>query len=99
LATSIQSAFVARLGPNYRLAKSADYRVLNDTVMPAAMVEVGFISNPGEEALLSTDAYRRKVADAVYLGVVQYFLLLADQKKRALPTVAVPVAKGEGGGV
>ena len=50
--------------PVIRLAKPADYRVLNDTVMPAVTIEVGFLSNPEEEALLSQPAYRRKVAEA-----------------------------------
>lgn len=92
LAASIQSAFAAHLGPGYRLAKSGDYRVLNDTTMPAVMIEVGFLSNPEEEALLSQPAYRRRVAEAIFHGMVHYFLLRADQRKRALPTVTVPLA-------
>ena len=77
LAASIQSAFAAYLGPNYRLAKPADYRVLNETEMPAVMVEVGFLSNPEEEALLGTPAYRQRIAEAVFQGILHYFLLLS----------------------
>ena len=97
LAASLQSAFAAHLGPNFRLTKPGDYRVLNDTTMPAAMVEVGFLSNPAEEALLATPDYRLKVAEAIYQGVLHYFLLQAERKERAVPTVVVPVAESPRG--
>ncbi len=92
LAASLQSALSARLGPNYRLAKPGDYRVLNDTAMPAATVEVGFLSNPAEEALLASAAYRLRVAEAIYQGLLHYFLLQADRRDRAVPTMVAPVA-------
>jgi N-acetylmuramoyl-L-alanine amidase len=73
LARSIQKEMVDRLGPNRRKARPADYRVLRSTNMPATIVEVGFISNPREEALLSKTEYRKKVAEAIFLGVMDYF--------------------------
>lgn len=94
LAASIQSAFAARLGPNYRLIKPGDYRVLNDTTMPAAVVEVGFLSNPDEEARLADPVYRRRVAEAIFQGLVHYFLLLTKRGERAVPTITIPVAAG-----
>ncbi len=81
LAASIQSAFAAHLGPNYRRAEAADYRVLNDVQMPAATVEVGFLSNQYEEALLGTDDYREKIAAAIFQGVLHYFLLRAEREE------------------
>ena len=40
--------------------------------MPAVLVEVGFISNPKEEALLKKSEHRQKVAEALYKGVLSY---------------------------
>ena len=52
LAEAIQAELVQALGPNKRLARPGNFRVLRDTSMPAALVEVGFLSNPREAALL-----------------------------------------------
>ncbi|HEX2953310.1 MAG TPA: N-acetylmuramoyl-L-alanine amidase CwlD [Bacillota bacterium] len=73
LARAIQSQLVERLGPNRRKARPADYRVLRSTNMPAAIVEVGFISNPREEGLLTEPEYQKKLAEAIFLGVIDYF--------------------------
>ncbi|NLG83845.1 MAG: cell wall hydrolase, partial [Firmicutes bacterium] len=81
LAGSLQAALAAHLGPNYRLTKPAEYRVLLETRMPAVVVEVGFLSNPEEEALLATPAYREKIAEAIYQGLLHYFLLLRERGK------------------
>ena len=73
LAKAIQSQLALQLGPNKRSAKPADYRVLRSTKMPADVVEVGFVSNPREERLLANPDYQKKMAYAIYLGVVDYF--------------------------
>jgi N-acetylmuramoyl-L-alanine amidase len=75
LAQAIQKELVARLGPNLRKAKPGDdYFVLRKTTMPAVIVEVGFLSNPREESLLAQQDYRRRVAEAVFRGVVAYLV-------------------------
>lgn len=98
LAGSLQAAFAASLGPGYRLAKSADYRVLNETTMPAATIEVGFLSNPEEEARLADPGYQEKVAEAIFQGLLHYFLRRADERGRTMPTHAVPLARENGVG-
>ena len=40
--------------------------------MPAVLVEVGFISNPDEEKLLSSPAYQERLAEALYRGILRY---------------------------
>ncbi len=72
LAKSIQAELVKRLGPNRRAAKAGNFRVLRDTSMPAALVEVGFLSNPKEAQLLADPAYQRKVAEAIFAGLYNY---------------------------
>lgn len=72
LARDIQAELVQRLGPNKRQAKAGDFRVLRDTSMPAALVEVGFLSNPREAALLAAPDYQRQVAEAIFAGLCRY---------------------------
>jgi N-acetylmuramoyl-L-alanine amidase len=72
LAQAIQYHLVKDLGPNNRVAKAGDFRVLNDTVMPGVTIEVGFMSNPEEARLLGDSSYRERVAEAIYRGVVRY---------------------------
>jgi N-acetylmuramoyl-L-alanine amidase len=74
LAESIQDSLVGELGPNRRRALAADYRVLRESKMPAAVVEIGFLSNPREETLLQDPAYQRKAARAVAAGIITYFV-------------------------
>ena len=47
--------------------------VLRETYMPAALVEVGFLTNQAEAALLATTAYQRLIARAIYDGIVEAF--------------------------
>lgn len=73
LAKAIQGELVRHLGPNHRLAKTGDFRVLRDTSMPAVLVEVGFLSNPREAELLSQEGYQNRVAEAIFSGILRYY--------------------------
>lgn len=51
----------------------AGFAVLKSPDIPSVLVESAFLSNPQEEALLRSDAHRRKVASAVYEGIRRYY--------------------------
>jgi N-acetylmuramoyl-L-alanine amidase len=73
LATDIQSEIRDILGNTQRLAKRADTIYLLKTLeMPTALVEVGFLSHPGEASLLADEQYQRKVAAAIYRGILSF---------------------------
>lgn len=72
LAQAIQAQLVRRLPPNRRQARPADYRILRESEMPAVIVEVGFLSNPEEEAKLRDRAYQGRVAEAIFHGIMDY---------------------------
>ncbi|MEI8013021.1 MAG: N-acetylmuramoyl-L-alanine amidase, partial [Candidatus Omnitrophota bacterium] len=55
-----------------RGSKTARYFVLRNTLVPAILVEVGFISNPREANLLKDPGYRQKIADAVTQNMMRY---------------------------
>lgn len=58
---------------NHRVAKAnKDYYLLKKAVCPAVIVECGFLSNPGEAALLVTEEYQEKIAFAIMLGIMEY---------------------------
>lgn len=47
--------------------------VLRRSLMPAILLELGFISNPKEEALLKKDNVQQQFADEVAAGIESYF--------------------------
>lgn len=52
--------------------KSARFYVLRNTLIPAVLVEVGFLSNPKEEKLLKNGGYRQRAAAGIARSVLGY---------------------------
>ena len=50
-----------------------NFIVVRDTLMPAVLVEVGFLTNAAEAARLATYAHQRLLARAIYDGIVEAF--------------------------
>ncbi len=50
----------------------AGFRVLKTPDVPSVLVEMGYLSNPEEERLLNTAAYRKKLAGAIAEGIKAY---------------------------
>lgn len=55
-----------------RGVKKAPFVVLIGAGTPSVLAEIGFLSNPGEEALLKKSDYRQKLAESLYRGVAKY---------------------------
>jgi len=55
-----------------RPIQQAAFRVLVSANMPAVLVEIGFVSNPEQEAQLTTDAYKNQVVQAILDAIVRY---------------------------
>ncbi len=74
LADLVQNGLVARPGLETidRGVKSATFRVLRTARMPAVLVELGFITNPAEEARLRDSVVRQTVADTIAAAIGQY---------------------------
>jgi N-acetylmuramoyl-L-alanine amidase len=49
-----------------------NFRVIKNTIMPAALVEVGFMSNAAEEKALFMDQNQDKIATAIVDGIKEY---------------------------
>lgn len=59
-------------GPN-RGVKQAPFAVITNSLMPAILVEVGFLSHGEEERLLTQQGFQRDVARAVSRAVQEFF--------------------------
>ncbi|WP_066390249.1 N-acetylmuramoyl-L-alanine amidase CwlD [Neobacillus mesonae] len=47
--------------------------ILKHAEKPGVLVEVGFLSNPGERENLKNESYQIKVAESIYRGILRYF--------------------------
>jgi N-acetylmuramoyl-L-alanine amidase len=73
LAEIVQADFNRLLGITTRGVKQAPFRVLIGVNAPAVLVEVSFITNPDEEKKLTSDEFRRQVADTLAGSLETYF--------------------------
>ncbi|MCW6032567.1 N-acetylmuramoyl-L-alanine amidase AmiA [Pantoea sp. JK] len=53
--------------------EQAAFAVLKSPSIPSVLVETSFITNPREEQLLGTQAFRQKIASAIADGIARYF--------------------------
>lgn len=76
IAQSIQDQIRTKLQPeNSRKIKTSGKEIylLYNAVIPAVMVECGFLSNGGEALLLNDEEYQKKMSLAIVEGLIMYF--------------------------
>ena len=75
LADSIKKSLSNSIKTNKKAAKKLDRDIylFRGTALPTVIVECGFITNAGEASLLRQNTYQKKVARAIYLGIINYF--------------------------
>lgn len=73
LAEALQKSLVRQLKSLDLGIRRGNLYVLRNTTMPAALVEVGFLSNPKEAALLARPNYRLEAARGIFAGIQAYF--------------------------
>jgi len=71
-AQAVQEEMNRATGVQNRGVKQAPFKVLVGATMPAALVEVGFITNPDEEAKLQRDDFQKLVIDALTTAIERY---------------------------
>ncbi|HWH72541.1 MAG TPA: N-acetylmuramoyl-L-alanine amidase [Candidatus Sulfotelmatobacter sp.] len=72
LAYQVQKALTQNLCVEDRGVRRARFAVLREAVMPAVLIEAGFMSHPGEGGKIFTEAYRRQMARAIVEGLLAY---------------------------
>ena len=78
LAAILQQQMVQGTGAHDRgLRDAPNFVVLRETDMPAALLELGFLTNQAEAAKLSDIGYQWSLATAIYQGIVEGFAVRA----------------------
>jgi N-acetylmuramoyl-L-alanine amidase len=76
LAGFVEQALAARVEMSPRAVQQAPFRVLVGANMPAALVEIGYLSNAEQEMQLTTPAYQDQVALALLDALIKFRELL-----------------------
>lgn len=90
LATAIQRRLVAALGTADRGVKTANFYVLRNTTMPAALTEVAFHTHPGDVAILRDPAKQQLAARAIADGILEVLGSRAAAPMQP-PTAGTPI--------
>jgi N-acetylmuramoyl-L-alanine amidase len=72
LADSVSRTLSREAGIAARGSKPERFFVLRNTLIPAVLVEVGFITNPNEAGLLRSPEYRQRLADSITKSILRY---------------------------
>lgn len=105
LATCIHTEVVGRTGRKDRGVKEAGFYVLDNTVMPAALLEGAFITNEKDAKCLADPKFRGKIAEGVAAGVADYlvdpgrfdeYILLMNPDGERSAEVSVEFMTGDG---
>jgi len=71
LATIMQRKLIENLNSTNRGIKTANFSVLRNSTIPSVLLEIGFVSNSHEAALLAQPEYRQRAAEAIYAGLLE----------------------------
>ena len=72
LAGFVEQSLAGQVEMSPRAVQQAPFRVLVGANMPAALVEIGYLSNAEQEAQLATGAYQDKVAQALLDALIKF---------------------------
>jgi N-acetylmuramoyl-L-alanine amidase len=79
LAGILEEELRERVSMGPRPLQQAPLRVLTGVNMPAALVEVAYLTNPEQEKVARTEAYEELIAQAMYEAVVRFRAYLEGQ--------------------
>jgi N-acetylmuramoyl-L-alanine amidase len=66
-----------KIGPVHKIEpQKANFVVLKSPTIPSILVETAFISNPTQEKRLTNSKQQKKIANAIYQGIIDYYLNL-----------------------
>jgi N-acetylmuramoyl-L-alanine amidase len=76
LGENIHSEMVLKSSFTDRHLQKSGFYVLKNTNMPAALVELGFITNTKEEAIINTDQFQENLSDGIISGILKTLELI-----------------------
>lgn len=89
IAQLVQNGMVKESKLNSRGVSSAGFLVLHRTIMPSILVELGFISNGKDEALISSKEGQKKLAKGIFNGFEKYYDMYGKKKGKTNTGTAV----------
>ncbi|WP_036725014.1 N-acetylmuramoyl-L-alanine amidase family protein, partial [Paenibacillus forsythiae] len=73
LARAIENRLGDGIGLKSNGVSFGNYQILRENETPATLVELGFLTNPGDESIIRKASYQRKAAQAIANGIADYF--------------------------
>ncbi|MGN7388477.1 N-acetylmuramoyl-L-alanine amidase [Sporosarcina sp. SAFN-015] len=73
LASSINEGLASTINLRNRGAQPANFLVLRENRQNAVLIELGFLSNPSEERILTTEMFREQATHGIYQGLLEFF--------------------------
>ncbi|MBT2688044.1 SH3 domain-containing protein [Bacillus sp. ISL-47] len=73
LASNIHSNVTSMTNLRDRGYRLGDYHVIRENKRNAVLLELGYLSNPAEEILITSAQYQQSVAAGIYQGLARYF--------------------------
>ena len=88
LAEVVHRALIRATGAQSRGVRQAPFLVLAGAKMPAALVEIGFISHPQEGRLLGKEKYQQRIAVALAAAVREFADRVLSRRLSQSPSLA-----------
>jgi N-acetylmuramoyl-L-alanine amidase len=79
LAENIQQSLLQAGGLTDRRVNSANFYVIKRTMMPAALIELAFLSNKNDEKLLGSPQFQQQMAQGIVRGLDKFFAQASKQ--------------------
>ncbi|MDQ0174281.1 N-acetylmuramoyl-L-alanine amidase [Bacillus chungangensis] len=73
LAKTIHQQLSQHISIKDRGARFGDYHVIRETAQPSILLELGYLSNKKDEAMINSKRYQEKVTTAIAEALTQYF--------------------------
>lgn len=73
IAQTLHVAILKGLGFPDRKVRRESFNVIRDTMAPAVLLELGYLSNPDEEQVLNEPTYSARAVEAIKNGIFDYF--------------------------
>ncbi|SOC02414.1 N-acetylmuramoyl-L-alanine amidase [Ureibacillus xyleni] len=73
LAQYVHEGLAEKVSLRDRGVQPGNYLVLRENKQNAILIELGYLSNPNEERIVTTDVYREQATLGIYQGILNYF--------------------------
>ncbi|MGM0844122.1 MAG: SH3 domain-containing protein [Bacillota bacterium] len=73
LSQTVLNNLAKTLSSRNRGVKHGDYYIVRENKQPAVLLELGYLSNPSEEAMINTGSFQDMSARSIYNGLDEYF--------------------------